>query len=180
MLNWLLKHEPVDKNSGLHNACKGGHKDIALLMIKNGANDLNGGLSGACVKGHKDLALFMIEIGANDVNHGLKMACMEGHNDLVLAIIEKGADDLNCGLYLAYGVGNKDLALLMIEKGAFINTPPAMLLDDDDILYLIHRGVTKFDTYHEKEKMWREWLRVASMELDSIMIPDLACIASSY
>ena len=67
----------------------------------------------------------------------------------------------------------------MIEKGADINDVNPSL-SDDDILYLVHRGVKNFGEYNKIEKMWREWLQLARIELNSIMIPDLAGIIASY
>jgi hypothetical protein len=52
----------------LENACWGGHKDLALLMIDKGATDWNGGLAWACWGGHKDLALLMIDKGATNLD----------------------------------------------------------------------------------------------------------------
>ena len=174
-----LKYGHTDKNSGLHNACRGGHKDLVIFMIEIGANDWNSGLRGACYGGHKDLVYFMIEKGANDWNGGLNNACYGRQKDLALLMIEKGADDLDWAIIGASNEDNKELALFMIENGANINYARS-LLSDDDILYLIHRGVTKFGTFHKVEKMWREWLRVARTELNSIIIHDLASIIASY
>ena len=121
----------------------------------------------------------MIEKGANNWNHGLYGACLGGHNDLILFMIEKGANDWNWALCNACLRGYKDLALFMIEKGADIdNADPSLL--DNDILYLIQRGVIKFGKYDKIEKMWREWLRIARMKLNGIMIPDLVSIVASY
>ena len=67
----------------------------------------------------------------------------------------------------------------MVEKGANINIIWPSLLDDD-ILFLIHRGVNKFGKYSEIEQMWRTWLQITRIELNNILIPDLAGIIVSY
>lgn len=195
----------VDKNIGLMYACQGGHKDIVLLLIEEGADCWSMGLSGACKgghkdlvflmiekgyswdygldiscrKGYKDLVLLMIKKGANDWNGGLYGACMGGHKDLALLMINKGATDLSWGLYRAYKEGHNDLVLLMAEKGADISNIHQPL-SQDDILRLIHIGIKKFGKYEAIEKKWRQWLKVVRTELNTIMIPDLASIVVTY
>lgn len=185
----------INWNSKLYDACREGHKDLVLSMIEKeehkdlvlsmiekGTYDLNRGLNGACIGGHKDLALLMIEKGAYNWNHGLWYACYGGHINTALLMIEKGADDWNRGLAGACYGGHKDLVLFMFEKGADINYLDRMhpLITNDDILYLIQRGVRHFGKYDKKEKICRMWLLAARIELNSILIPDLANIVASY
>ena len=53
--NVKLALDHVDINCGLIGACKGGHKDLALLMIEKGANDWNYGLDVRVKEGIKTL-----------------------------------------------------------------------------------------------------------------------------
>ena len=99
--------------------------------------------------------------------------------DIVLFLIEQGADDWNSGLYGACQGAHKDLVLFMIEKGANI-AYSFIALTNNDILFLIQRGVTNFGRYSETEKMWRLWLQHARIELNTILISDLAGIVASY
>jgi len=63
---WYFVHIYQNElNEGLFRACRGGHRDLAELMIKKGATDLNWGLEGACEGGHRELAEWMIEKGAD-------------------------------------------------------------------------------------------------------------------
>lgn len=56
-------------NYGLLGACKGGHKELAELMITKGDDDFNSGLSCACRGGCEELAELMIISGADLVNY---------------------------------------------------------------------------------------------------------------
>ena len=140
-------------NRGLANACYGGHKELALLMIEKGANDWNWVLANACLRGHKELALLMIKKGANAWNWGLTLACYGGHKALALLMIEKGADKWNWGLANACFGGHKELALLMIEKGADINQC-SIQLGEEDIERLVKIGITQFRNKYYKLKIW--------------------------
>jgi hypothetical protein len=69
---------------GLYGACRGGHKDLALLMIQKLDHPImrsiwDTGLEEACIGGHEDLALLMIEKGAYETYAGLGLACEHGH-----------------------------------------------------------------------------------------------------
>jgi hypothetical protein len=59
-----ISRDELDWNYGLHRACKGGHLDLARLMIDKGANEWNWCLLGACEGGHVDLVQLMIDKGA--------------------------------------------------------------------------------------------------------------------
>ncbi len=91
--NYQVVHQKKYRN--LLRACKGGHRDIVDLMIKNGATDWNGGLGGACRGGHRDLVDLMIKNGATYWNWGLREACEGGHRDLVDQMIKNGATNWN-------------------------------------------------------------------------------------
>lgn len=85
-------------NNGLEGACRGGHQDIAQLMIDYGARDFNLGLYEACRGGHFDLVNMMINCGANNWNRALDGACDGGHLDIVEFLIKKGANNLSSGM----------------------------------------------------------------------------------
>jgi purine nucleoside permease len=99
-------------------ACRGGHLDLANLMIANGATNWDRGLREACRGGHLDLANLMIANGATNWNRGLHGACRGGHRTLVACMIGKGASTWNRGLWEACRHGHGDLVSLMIKKGA--------------------------------------------------------------
>ena len=82
LLNWLIQNmeqrrmhcSVSDWNRGLYAACIGGHKDIAVIMIRKGAKNFNMGLRLACIYGHKDLVELMITNGAWALNSNLEFA----------------------------------------------------------------------------------------------------------
>jgi len=83
-------------NIGLRGACRGGHLDLAKLMIEKGASDcFNLALEDACLGGHREIVDFLIEKGARNWNWGIILACQSKHQDLVKLMIEKGAT--KCG-----------------------------------------------------------------------------------
>jgi hypothetical protein len=83
-------------NCALRGSCKGGHHELAELMIDKGANNLNWGLHYACLGGHHDLIEFMISKGADNFNGGLSGACEGNHLDLVKLMISLGATQCDC------------------------------------------------------------------------------------
>lgn len=136
-------------------------------------------MRGACQGGHKDLVYLMIGKGAHQWDNGLYNACQGGHIDLARIMIENGARNFNWGLEGARKGGHDHLILFMIENGANIDTSYPTL-SNDSILYLMHRRITKFGKYAEIEKMWKMWLQIATIELNNVLIPDLAGIAAAY
>ena len=50
----------------LYELCKSGDSKAVHQAIHNGASDWNWGLRGACRGGHKDLVLLMVQYGAKD------------------------------------------------------------------------------------------------------------------
>ena len=107
-----------DWDAGLEFACEGGHRDLALFMIKQGAHVWAHGLYGACKGGHKELVLLIIKQGVKlkDLNWGLYGACQEGNIELALFMIDNGADDFNFGLIQARIGKHNDLILILNEK----------------------------------------------------------------
>lgn len=51
---------------GMKYACRGGHMDIALLMIEKGANDWYGGMFNACYSGDMDIINLLLIVGVLD------------------------------------------------------------------------------------------------------------------
>ncbi len=128
--HWELCMQIKNVNCGLVGACRGGHRELANLMITHGANDWDYGLYHACRGGHRELADMMIVRGANDWNWGLYGACYSGHRELVDLMIAHGANDWNDGLYCACDGGHRELIELMIAHGAtrcrYCNQPMTM------------------------------------------------------
>jgi len=120
----------------LHLMSRGGHVDVARLLIKYGADataqssDGTTPLHRASEWGHVDLARLLIEHGAdvaaqsNDGTTPLHRASEEGHVDLAQLLIDHGADTTaqsNNGstpLHWASEGGHVDLARLLIDHGA--------------------------------------------------------------
>lgn len=173
---YLIKLGACNINYGMYHACYGGHKELVLYMIEIGAINWNSGLHGACERGHKDIAILMIERGAWNIEIGLYYACYGGHIELVLLMIEKGARDWDYGLNGAHNGGHKELVLFMIEKGANINKEDLL---DDDILYLMKRGVNSFGKYTKVCNYWKQWEIESRLNLSDLMIPDLVNIIVS-
>ena len=64
----------------IYDACKRGYHDLIHFVIFNRNNcNWNHGLKGACKGGHIDLANLMILKGANNWNLGLSVAKRGGH-----------------------------------------------------------------------------------------------------
>lgn len=76
-------------NQGFRSACKGGHKELAELMIIKGADDYNIGLYNTCRGGHKELVELMIIKGASDWNRARNAGRQGGHQELVELMIPK-------------------------------------------------------------------------------------------
>ena len=90
------KNHPELLNAGFYSACRGGHKDLAELMITKGAKHWNDGLRAGCEEGHLEIVELMITKGASDYNSGLNNACFRGHKDLVKLMILQGANRCGC------------------------------------------------------------------------------------
>jgi pentatricopeptide repeat protein len=113
-------------NDGLAGACRGGHEELALLMIQEMESagivpNLDWHLSEACRGGQKKLALLIIRKAESseaivDFDGGLLEACENNHKELALLMIEKGATRIQWGLEVACGEGHMELALLLIHK----------------------------------------------------------------
>lgn len=124
----------------------------------------------------------------------LRLACLEGRKIVVMNLIDDGADDFNSGIRNATAgllelrriqcsdhrkyTNYREIIVLLLERKADINSA---LLNSDDILYLIQRGVIEFGKYKYTETYWRTWLDEINTELDNVdIIPDIAKIISNY
>jgi hypothetical protein len=102
----------------LQNACWGGHKELARLMIDKGATDFKYSLWNACAGGHKELVDYMIEQGATDWNGGFTNACRYGHLALIRYMLEKGATDWKEGFdHCLYCPPQLECAEFLIQQG---------------------------------------------------------------
>jgi ankyrin repeat protein len=70
----MIQKGAYNWNEGLWRACRGGHREIAELMIEKGG-DLYLGLHGACLDGRRDMVEWMIQKGANPQNCTLSKHC---------------------------------------------------------------------------------------------------------
>ena len=114
---FMIREGIINFDEALKEACFGGNMEVVQLLISKGANNWNYGLEGACRGGHKEIVELMIA-KSSSWNCGLKGACRGGNLELAKLMIEKGAKNWNTGLKEAALSGNKELVLLMIEKGA--------------------------------------------------------------
>ena len=98
-------------------------------------------------------------------------------------MLEKGSGKeatLEHGLICAGEGGHRELALFMISIGAPIKVA-TFDFTDDDILYLIHLGVTKFGSkYRKVARKWKDWIKHAEKELETVMIQDLVSVIAAY
>lgn len=109
---------PTCADDAMSGACRGGHLELAELMISKGAHCFEWGLASACEGGQLKLAELMISKGAKCFNWGLCDACKGGHVELAKLMISKGAINFNGGLSSACISGHLTLAELMISSGA--------------------------------------------------------------
>ncbi len=155
----LIREGADNFDWALQGSCRGGHKELAELMIKYSAR-LNWGLTGACEGGQKDLALLIIErykqvtdinnngisafydraISYLDFNYCLVRACLYGYKELVLLMIKNGAIDYNWGLAGACENGHLEIIELLIDKGADIYKCDVKL-KFEDYYYLYQKGL---------------------------------------
>ena len=111
----------------LQKTCLTGNSHIASLLIKNGANDWIQGLRNACKRGHKNMAMFIYQHG-DKVHFWTPPHCEEvlysvcrGNDYTLLDIMTiNGAKDWDAGLGGACRGGHIKMAELMIEKGVTV------------------------------------------------------------
>lgn len=130
-------------DKALAEACRMGHKDLALSAIQKGAVNLNWGLAEACGSGQKGMVMLMIDKGADDWERGLINACLGGQKELILLMIDKGATNCDEGLGYIVHKGYKELILLMIEKCSRLegNYDYSLELTDIELEYLIKKNI---------------------------------------
>jgi len=122
-----------DSSSPLHLASRGGHVDLARMLVERGADvstkkkDRLTALHSASYGGHVDLARMLIEHGADvsaqneDGWTALHLASEYGHVDFARMLIERGADvsaqneDGWTVLHSASYNGHLDLAQMLVE-----------------------------------------------------------------
>jgi ankyrin repeat protein len=138
----------------LHQACLGGHKDVVVLLLDQGADlasrdDTDGTpLHVACYHGFYDCARALLERGA-DANaidkYGetpLHEACSQGRGDIVKLLIEFGADvlvkdkDGDTPLHRACDAGDLDLVFDLC-----IRNPDSMDIENEDGNTPLHTAV---------------------------------------
>ncbi len=75
--------------SRLFDYCNRYNKDKVLEILNTNitTEDLNQGLAGACAGGHKDLAMLMIKKGANDWYQALEQAYKHKYEDIIILLI---------------------------------------------------------------------------------------------
>lgn len=105
-------------NSCLYQACRGGHVDIAKLLIARGADDINLAMSYACRGGQREIVELMIANGASDWDMGLIHACRGGHVDIIETMIAKGANVWDRAMASACRRNQFNVVKMMIARGA--------------------------------------------------------------
>ena len=125
--------------SPLYLASRGGHVDVARMLVDCGA-DVSAqtdrgwtALHWASRCGHVDLARMLVERGAdvsaqNKVGEtALHLALENGHGDVARLLVERGADvsvqteDGETALLWTSRYGHVDLALMLVERGADVS-----------------------------------------------------------
>lgn len=103
---------------GLIYASKGGHMEIAKLMISMGAENINEGLYRACKGGHTELVRYLLSVDTFGIDMALYGACKKGRATIVQMLIDAGATKFAFGLQGACDGGQVEMARLMVERGA--------------------------------------------------------------
>jgi len=135
-----VNSQSVDNaSSPLHLASRGGHVDLARMLVERGAdisaqkNDGSTALHLASENDHVDLAWMLVERGAdisaqkNDGSTALHLASENDHVDLARMLVEQGADisaqknDGSTALHLASENDHVDLARMLVERGADVS-----------------------------------------------------------
>jgi ankyrin repeat protein len=135
----------------LENACKGGHREIAEMMIQNGAV-LGRGLTGACMGGNHEFVNWILSLGCTNYDNGLLGACAGGNDDLTFFMIELGANDFKGAFIQTAKHGQLRLGKLLAEKytltlNAFnLSLGRACCNDDRPFVdFCIDKGCTNWD-----------------------------------
>lgn len=188
------QHPMSNWNDGLRGACKGGHLQIALLMIKKGATDYSYPLACACESGHLQLAQLMIDCGVKCWNVGLYSACRGGRLQLVQLMIDRGANYWDGGLSTAHENGHWHLVQLMINHGA-TNLNELSL---GCVYWLLEHGISierfqthenfnnpkHYDEFYDIKELLLEikafrW-NICGLNSNLILLPELLTLVSEY
>ena len=104
----------------LHEAAKGGHRDVLDYLIdERGADGFDYALFGAAIGGDLGTVKYLEEKGATDFELALAGAAQCGHRELVKYFIkEKGARDFEQALQRAAFGGQIEMVLYFLRKGA--------------------------------------------------------------
>lgn len=148
-------------NKGMVYACKFGRKEIAELMIINGATHFNHGMEKACKYNQIELIELMITYGANDWNRGLAASAYECHKHIAQLMIKKGAKNFREMFFIiAWYINSnnmnkiKNFVLFLLIKGAKMSDYirecyNEIQLDFTDLEFLYKNGVDNFDIYEQ-------------------------------
>ncbi len=107
----------MNKNGPMHWACKTGNQRLIDLLIANGNHEWNDGLLGAARGGHVDIATLMITRGAINVHRAFIVACEYGHLDLVKFIAAVHGPAHYCMYWACVGGNMKIVEYLVDELG---------------------------------------------------------------
>jgi ankyrin repeat protein len=131
----------MTEDTALQTACRGGHYDIAELLLYHGAdiavNWKNGNgctaLGDACRKGHRDIVELLLDHGANiEITNpkftNLMFSCLCGHTSTTKLLLDRGASTYvrnlfgDSALHIAcWSGGNISIVKLLLEHGCDIN-----------------------------------------------------------
>ena len=129
-----------DSSSPLHLASRGGHADLALMLVERGADvsaqrkDGWTALHLALEHGHVDLGRMLSERGADvsaqnkDGSTVLHLALENDYVNLARMLVERSANvlaqrkDGSTALHLASRNGHVDLARMLVDRGADVST----------------------------------------------------------
>ncbi len=177
-----MLNDGLDPNLGLFGACQGNKKKLIEIMIAKGANNFNYGLRGAVLSGNKELVLDMINRGGREFDRCLFKVCIDyqtTRDECVYKYSDKN-DKVFTEEYFKKLYSSRQIALLLLEKGANIATCQ-IILDYDDIYYLVQRGFKKFGTYTKIADKCREFIQEYNLVLkDVILVEDVRKLMIEY
>ncbi len=160
------------------NACYTGNLDLVKSLAEKNSDVYAYGVSAACEGGHLNIVELLID-KVNDLKWALHGACAGGHTHIINLLISRGCNNWYYGLAGACSKKRKDIALLMIIKGADINGCQLML-DFDDIYYLLQSGVTKFRVYSYVADDCKKFKQEFKNVVNELFIKDVANLITEY
>ncbi|KAF5548839.1 ankyrin repeat L25 [Fusarium mexicanum] len=165
IMELLIEHGADVKGHPLHLASRHNHSNIAMHLVKNGANvneetDEGSSLQVACEHGHMDIVRYLIEQGADVNAHGgrfgtaLCAASYGGHLDIVMHLVERGADVnakvFDTALYIACFSGYLDIVMYLVENGTDFHASGADF--EEALQAAIHSGWGSVVEFLEDDK----------------------------